>query len=59
MEKQKKTIFIEGQEIPTYQTIWESNLKRDARIDRLVKAVIILSGSVAIMGICLILTQLH
>ena len=54
MEKQKKTIFIDGQEIPTYQTIWEVNRKRDKQIYRLRNAVIILSIAVIVAGCCLL-----
>lgn len=57
MEKQKQTIFIGKQEIPTYQTIWESNRKRDARIDRMRNAIIVLSASVIILGICCVLMR--
>lgn len=57
MEKQKRTIFIENQEIPTYQTIWESNKKRVARIDRMRNAIIVLSAAVIILGICCVLMR--
>lgn len=57
MEKQKRTIFIGKQEIPTYQTIWESNRKRDARIDRIRNAVVVLSVTVIALGICYVLMQ--
>lgn len=57
MEKQKRTIFIGNQEIPTYQTIWESNRKRDARIDRMRNAIIVLSAAVIALGICYVLMR--
>lgn len=57
MGKQKRTIFIKGQEIPTYQTIWESNRKRDARIDRMRNAIVILSVAVMALAVCNVLIR--
>lgn len=55
MEKRKRTIIINGEEVPTYYKVWLDNLKRDARISRLRNAVIILAFAVIALGCCLLM----
>ena len=52
---QKRTVIINGEEVPTYYKIWLDNLKRDARINRLRNAVITLAFAVIALGCCLLM----
>lgn len=55
VEKRKGTVIINGEEVPTYYKIWLDNLKRDAKINRLRNAVIILALAVIALGCCLLM----
>ena len=37
-----RTINIDGVEIPTYQTLWEKNMKTNLRIDRCIKTLVVI-----------------
>ena len=45
-----RTIDINEIEIPTYQTLWEMNMKTNLRIDRCVKINIVLAVAVAVLA---------
>jgi len=45
-----RTIDINEIEIPTYQTLWEMNMKTNLRIDRCVKINIVLAVTVAVLA---------
>lgn len=55
--KQKRTITIDGQEIPTYQTVWELNMKTNRRIDWISKAVCVLAVAGIIVSVYCLLKQ--
>ena len=50
-----RTIDINEIEIPTYQTLWEMNMKTNLRIDRCVKINIVLAVAVAILAFSVLL----
>lgn len=50
-----RTIDINEIEIPTYQTLWEMNMKTNLRIDRCVKINIVLAVTVAILAFSVLL----
>ena len=45
-----RTIDINGIEIPTYQVLWEMNMKTNLRIDRCVKTNLVLAVTVAVLA---------
>lgn len=50
-----RTIDINEIEIPTYQTLWEMNMKTNLRIDRCVKINIVLAVTVAVLAFSVLL----
>lgn len=50
-----RTIDINEIEIPTYQTLWEMNMKTNLKIDRCVKINIVLAVTVAILAFSVLL----
>lgn len=49
-----RTIDINDIEIPSYQTLWEMNMKTNLRIDRCVKTNIVLAITTTVLAIALL-----
>ncbi len=58
MQRQRKTICIKGQEIPTWQHVWQQFLSVETKIKRLSITIAVLGLSLIVLAIVVIAGKL-